>query len=166
MFLHLSEGLILSVLAGWLTGKKITLLFVFFGLASALALELDFVWRWLRNGRRINGEVLNHRDLFHKPLPIGLIGAAFFFYFAGPAFGLLWFLNVITHGINDELSDDWGGVQWLWPFYKRQWRAKHVNLRLSLKEFEKEYTINGHTAREFLIFLAALLTIFLRIFTE
>ncbi len=163
MFLHLAEGLILAVLVGWLTGEESKGFFVIFGASAALALDFDFLYYWIKSGFKLNRSILKHRELFHKPLLIALIGAAVFYYLCGFSFSLLWFLNIIMHCVNDEV-DDWGGIQWLWPFVKKEWRAKIIDLRGRLKQFEIEYTFNGHTVREGLIFLAALATVLLWIF--
>lgn len=164
MFLHLAEGLILVIFVGWLAGEKVTLSFVFFGVSAALALDFDFLYCWIKSGFKLNRSVLKHRELFHKPLPVALIGVAVFYYLCGFSFGLLWFLNIIMHCVNDEFSDDWGGIQWLWPFIKKEWRAKIIDLRVRLKQFEIEYTFGGHTVKEGLFFLAALATVLLWVF--
>lgn len=164
MFLHIAEGLLLAIFVGWLAGEKVTLSFVFFGASAALALDFDFLYYWVKSGFKLNRSVLKHRELFHKPLLVALIGGAVFYYLCGFSFGLLWFLNIIMHCVNDEFSDDLGGIQWLWPFVKKEWRAKIIDLRVRLKQFEKEYTFNERTVREGLIFLAAFSTVLLWVF--
>ena len=164
MFLHIAEGLILSILISLLAGESFTLSFIFFGVSAALILDLDFFVSWIKSGCKINKDILNHRELFHKPLLIALIGAAGFYYLWGFGFAFLWFLNIVMHGINDEFSDDLGGVLWLWPITKKGWLSKRVDAPIRLRQLEEECSINGKTAREFLIFLAALELSLLRLF--
>lgn len=164
MFLHLSAGLLLSILASWLTGEK-SFLLVLFGAASALFPDFDFLYYWLKSGCKIHKRIFQHRELLHKPLHPFIVGcAAGFYYLGGFAFGFLFCLNIVVHFFIDQFSDDWGGIQWLWPFNRREWSSKTVDVHIRFKQLEEEYTLNGRTIREGLIFLAALATTLLWFF--
>lgn len=160
MLLHIAMGLVLAVYVGLVTGEKTDFWFILFGASSALFPDLDFVWCWLISRCRIHKRIFYHRELLHKPLhPATLACLAFFYYLGGISFGLLFFLNIIMHFFIDQFSDDWGGIQWLWPFSKKEWPAKPVDVRIRLKQLEEECTVNGHTVREGIICLAAFFTV-------
>ncbi len=170
MFLHLAEGLILAVLAGWLTGEENKGFFVIFGASTALFPDIDFLVYLHQRNWKVDKYAHEHRELLHRPLKVCFIGAIFFWYIWGFSCGLLWFLASTAHFVHDTLSDGWG-IRWI-PFDKRYFTLSSYSPKKIIankteqrkiviafgdtKWFEKESTINKETVREFFCFLAGL----------
>ncbi len=115
MYIDIAVGLIIGWLVSLGSGEH-HLWFMLFGVFATLAPDIDFIVWLVRNHWRVNQFAHEHRDLFHKPLLLG-VGGGFLVGAVDPFFGLVWFLGTMAHFIHDTLDGGWG-IQWLYPFYQ------------------------------------------------
>lgn len=103
---------------GWgamLFSGESNLLLVAFGVFATLVPDIDFIIWLMRNRWRVDQFAHEHRDLFHKPLVVGLGGGLLIAFF-NPLYGLVWFFGTMAHFVHDTFDGGWG-IRWLYPFY-------------------------------------------------
>lgn len=113
MYLDVIAGLLIGVSVSEFVGEDNPWL-VLFGVAAALAPDLDFVVYLIRNRGRVDRYAHEHRDLFHRPLLVS-VGGGIALSMIEPAYGVLWFLGTLWHFIHDTFDGGWG-IRWADPF--------------------------------------------------
>lgn len=114
MYLDIAVGLVIGWSVSLISGEP-ALPFLLFGIGATLAPDLDFIIWLIRNKWKVDQFAHEHRDLFHKPVLLGLGGGLLIAFF-NPLYGLVWFLGTMAHFVHDTFDGGWG-IQWLHPFY-------------------------------------------------
>lgn len=169
MFLHLTEGVVMAVLAGIFTGTDQKIFFVVFGALATISPDIDFIIFLYRRRWKIDEFVHEHRDILHHPAQIVLIGGIIVWFLFGFDFCLLWIFAILVHFIHDSIFKGWG-IRWI-PFDRRYFiLAKYSPKRIisdldeqrkiaiqygDPKWFKKQTRANKKIIHEFVFFLAA-----------
>lgn len=104
-------------------GVDLTWTYLALGVFSALLPDLDAIPEFWRHGN-VSAHAENcrdHREGFHYPIPIVVIGTTFLMATFGVVPATIFSLSVLSHFIHDSFGTGWG-VKWLWPFSKRNFK--------------------------------------------
>jgi hypothetical protein len=111
-------GVLVAILVSFLFKLNFSAPFYLFGVCAALFPDIDFLIRFLVEGKVLDAGGVSHREYLHYPFWIIFIFGGFFYFYLGLEYCLLFVLGVLYHFIHDSIDNSYG-VFWLWPFSKK-----------------------------------------------
>ncbi|KKR10470.1 MAG: hypothetical protein UT37_C0001G0025 [Parcubacteria group bacterium GW2011_GWA2_39_18] len=142
VFIDLIGGISATLLISFLFKLNFSALFYLFGISAALFPDVDFLIRFLVEGKVLDAGGVFHRDYLHYPFWIIIIFGGFFYFYLGLEHSLLFMLGVLYHFIHDSIGGGYG-VFWLWPFSKLRYQfypPRSYTRNQIINEIEKNQT--------------------------
>lgn len=130
MPLDIASGILVAALVSHFFQIPFNASLIFWGVIFNLLPDFDVFILSLNRGLKktteptSTGNILYHRDLFHKPIYFLVISMLLLLF--SKQFAMLFFLGTFFHLIHDSIAVGWG-IQWLWPISKNHTAFFHVN---------------------------------------
>lgn len=118
--------MVFDILIGIAFGKLFSspnseILFIILGIIFALLPDIDFlIYIFLKSKNILPKSLLDHREIFHYPLPY-LIFGSLLVYLINPNFIYLFVINSSWHFLHDSIGEGWG-IPWLLPLNDNRYK--------------------------------------------
>lgn len=120
-FIDVVGGVSAAFLMSFLFKLNFSTPFYLFGICAALFPDVDFLIRFLVEGKVLGIGGVFHRNYLHYPFWMIVVFGGLFYFYLGPEYCLLFVLGVLYHFIHDSVDNGYG-VFWLWPFSKLRYQ--------------------------------------------
>lgn len=119
MFMDFAIGVLIVAVMSLAFGVKTSIWQLTLGGVLALLPDFDLILPLLR--RRYEGLGEHHTSLMHRPFFLLPVSVAVAWYLGGPFWASVTFLCVLWHFVHDTKGFGDGGLEWFWPFSKKEW---------------------------------------------
>lgn len=119
MFMDFAIGVLIVSVVSIVQGIDVSAWQLVVGGILALLPDFDLIVPLLR--RKYEGLDEHHTTLMHRPLFLLPVATLVAWWFGGSFWSAVTFLCVLWHFIHDTKGFGDNGLEWLWPFSKKEW---------------------------------------------
>lgn len=132
-------GTFIVASAAHIAGFTPTILHLVLGGVLAFLPDFDLIVPILR--KRYENIPKHHTTLMHRPIVLLPLASTAAFFIGGPFWALVAFICITWHYVHDTKGFGGGGLQWFWPYSKKEWSlsgperpAKQIPFRVWLRD--------------------------------